>query len=323
MSVSDLRTRKISLERLNKRRKSLPVLPTIEALEKEKRKIKKGVHFPLGVLMQQAVTNGDLDEIKQLQKDFGHSALDEKEPSGLPPVMRAIFEGQLDSLQMLIDSGADLAARDPEDWNILHVAAAMDDYEAAQLIICSIKDIDSMVNAVNMAGEKPIDLAENVDMARLLLHANLTQFRRELEQGVNEMSTTETSIESEAAVIRLVQDYCLKHNECQTLNTYLKNNTPYSSLLHLAAIKNYARLTEFLCSMHLLSTEVRDKNGRTPLHVATYYNNIEVVLVLVEHKANANSLTYSFEKPSDLTDNELVLAILDSELDMFDPIAAL
>lgn len=325
MSVNDLKTRRLSLERLNKRRMSLPVVPTAESLAPVKeKKDKKGVHFPLGVLMQLAVTNGDLKEIKHLIKDFGADALNEREPSGLPPVMRAIFEGQLDSLRMLIDSGADLSVRDPEDWNVLHVAAAMDDYEAAELIICTFKDINSMVHSENMAGERPIDLAENIDMARLLLDANLTQFRRDLELQVPQI-TTGQSIENESAVIQLVQNYYRKHNECQSLNTFLKNNTPYSSLLHLAATKNYARLAELLCASGLVSTEIRDKNGWTPLHVATYYSSIEVVLVLFQHKANTNALTRSFEKPTDLSDHELILSILSlpSQYQIFSPIAVL
>ena len=311
MSSTDSKTKRISLERLNKRRMSLPVLLTFESLVPVKEnKTKKGVHFPLGVLMQQAVTNGDLKEIKQLVKDFGPEAMNEKEPSGLPPVMRAIFEGQLDSLQMLINAGADVSVRDLEDWNVLHVAAAMDDYKAAELIICSCKDIDTMLHSENMAGERPIDLAENIEMARLLLDANLTRFRRELENQVTKSSTTDSSIESEDSVIQLVQDYYRKHNECHSLNTFLKNNTPYCSLLHLAATKNYAKLTELVCASHLISTETRDKNGWTPLHVATYFNNIEVVLVLIGHKANTNALTNSFEKATDLSHHELILSVL-------------
>ena len=82
-----------------------------------------------------------------------------------------MFEGDSDALKMLIDAGADISLCDPEDWNVLHVAAAMDDYEAAELILCSYKDIDSLVNRENMLGERPIDLAESIEMARLLLHA--------------------------------------------------------------------------------------------------------------------------------------------------------
>ncbi len=155
--------------------------------------------------MQLAVTNGDQSEIKQLVEDFGHETLNVKEPSGLTPVMRAIFEGESDALKMLIDAGADISLCDPEDWNVLHVAAAMDDYEAAELILCSYKDIDSLVNRENMLGERPIDLAESLEMARLLLHANLTGVRRELECKEEEISISRPQIENDCAVIQLVR----------------------------------------------------------------------------------------------------------------------
>ncbi len=203
-TTSDTRTRRLSQERLNKRRISLQVQSTNDALHLAQR-TKKGVHFPLGVLMQLAVTNGDQSEIKQLVEDFGHETLNVKEPSGLTPVMRAIFEGESDALKMLIDAGADISLCDPEDWNVLHVAAAMDDYEAAELILCSYKDIDSLVNRENMLGERPIDLAESLEMARLLLHANLTGVRRELECKEEEISISRPQIENDCAVIQLVR----------------------------------------------------------------------------------------------------------------------
>ena len=261
--------------------------------------------------MQQAVTNGDLSEIRQLMNDFGVSTLDERDPSGLLPVMRAIFEGQINSLKLLIDAGADLTACDHEDWNVLHVAAAMDDYEAAELIISSCKQVASMVQSENMCQERPIDLAENVKMASLLLRVDLTQFRQELEIRTQVTSTSTSPLESEGAVLQLVQGHCQKHSDCHSLNTFLKSNTPYDTLLHLAATKNYSRLAEYICTNQLMSNETRDKNGWTPLHVAAYYSSVDVVLVLVDHNANKNSVTLnSSEKPSDLTEHELVLSIL-------------
>ncbi len=201
-TAMDTRIRRLSQERLNKRRVSLPLQSTSDTLHiVQQSTTKKGVHFPLGVLMQLAVTNGDQYEIKQLVKEFGTDALDTKEPSGLTPVMRAIFEGQLDALKMLIDSGADLSLSDSENWNVLHVASAMDDYEAAELITCSYKDIESLVQGENMAGERPIDLAESINLARLLLHANLTHFRQELELTKDVKTIADIQIDSECAAI--------------------------------------------------------------------------------------------------------------------------
>ena len=60
------------------RRKSitLPVLPTylvnMAQLDKKKKlRKRKGVQFPVGVLMQQAITEGDVCEIKQLMNSHG------------------------------------------------------------------------------------------------------------------------------------------------------------------------------------------------------------------------------------------------------------
>ena len=131
-------------------------------------KPKNGVKFPSSVLMQVAIMNGDEHEMHKLISNFGTGIIDEREPSGLPPVMRAIFEGQIRSLQVLIDAGADLTACDTEDWNVLHVAAAMDDYEAAELIISSCSNAPALLQAQNVCGEKPVDLAEEKEIKQLL-----------------------------------------------------------------------------------------------------------------------------------------------------------
>ncbi len=310
-SAINMRIRRLSQERLNKRRISVTLQSTSDFVQSTK-STKKGVHFPLGVLMQLAVTNGDLTEIKQLVKDCGVDALDMREPSGLTPVMRAIFEGELDALKTLIDSGADLSLSDSEEWNVLHVAAAMDDYEAAELIICSYKNIESLVHGVNIAGERPIDLAESIDVARLLLNANLTHLRQEVElaKDVKKTITSEAQIESECAVIQQVQT-CYRKN--QPLDFIIQDNTPYSSLLHLAAVKNYVRLAQFLFENPTkVQMDIKDKNGWTPLHTAAYYNSIEVVLILLSHNANTEAVSNSLEKPRDLTKHELILELLSS-----------
>ena len=83
----------------------------------------------------------------------------------------------------------------------------------------------------------------------------------------------------------------------------------YCSLLHLAATKNYAKFCIFITSDIDWNSR---QNDWTPLHVATYFKNIEVVLVLFGHKADTNALTNSFEKATDLSDHELILSVLNT-----------
>lgn len=322
-SSQDSRTRRISLERLNKRRKSLPALPSylVEMTKPDSKtkslksiKKRKGVQFPLGVLMQQAVTDGDVREIKQLISDFGSKAVEEREPSGLPPVMRAIFEGQTECLKLLVDAGADLTARDPENWSCLHVAAAMDDVEAAEFIVTSCeKGVVNLTQSRNIDGERPIDLAESVEMVRILIQGDLREFRLETE-SLGQESKSSVVMEDEMAVLGLVREHCHKDNDCTALNAVLKANTCYDTLLHLAATKNYVRLADYLCRYCLTPIETRNHKGWTPLHTACYFNNTDVAYLLVQYGANVNSLTHSYEKPSDLTEHELILDILEGDV---------
>ena len=78
-----------------------------------------------------------------------------------------MFEGQLAPLHLLVQAGADLAARDSENWTILHIATSMDDTDAAKLILNNCTTCLTQVR--NVDGEGPIDLAESTDMTSLLV----------------------------------------------------------------------------------------------------------------------------------------------------------
>ena len=294
----------------DKRRKSVTLpascsqyLRTISQLSDKKKR--KTVKFPSAVLMQQAIMDGDVQEMKQLIGDFGSQVASECEPSGLPPVMRCVFEGQLAPLRLLVEAGADLAAQDSESWTALHVAAAMDDVDAAKFIVNRCRH--NLTQVRNVDGERPIDLAESTEMATLLLEADLNTFSID---GVQEESH---SGESEAAVLALVHEHFQKNGNCQALNAVMKSNTCYGSLLHLAASKNYPRLASYLLTHRICDLEMRDRRGWTPLHTAAYYNSLDMAILLVQNGASVHSLANSYEKASDLTNHQLIHVLLQEE----------
>ena len=263
-----------------------------------KKKQRKSVKFPSPVLMQQAIMEGDIQEMKQLMNEYGSGVVNEKEPSGLTPAMRCVFETQTAALRVLIEAGADLAAQDGENWTVLHVAASMDDVEAANLVLNHCKQCLTQVRSVD--GERPIDIAESTDMARLLLEADLK-------------ATPPANDGGENAILTLVRDHSVKYGNCDALDSAMQSSTSYDSLLHLSAGKNYPRLTSYLLNNHLYKLDARDKKGWTALHTAAYYNSIDVVLLLVQSGASAHSLAYSYEKTSDLTTHKLIHSILQEE----------
>ena len=75
---------------------------------RKKKQQKKSVKFPPNILMQQAITDGDVQEIKQLIINYGKEVVNASEPTGLPSVMCCIFEGQMAPLELLVAAEADL-----------------------------------------------------------------------------------------------------------------------------------------------------------------------------------------------------------------------
>ena len=267
-----------------------------------KKKQRKAVKFPSNVLMQLAITDGDVQEMKQLMKERGGHVINDPEPSGLSPAMRCVFEAQLAPLRLLVEAGADLAAQDSENWTVLHVAASMDDLEAAKLIVKHSKTCLTQVR--NVDGERPIDLTESSDMARLLLDADLR---------ATTAADAGAAVEGEWAILSLVRDHCAKNGNCRALDSAMQSSTSHDSLLHMAASKNYPRLASYLLNHGLCTLEMRDRNGWTALHVAAYHNNIDMVLLLVQTGASIHSLANSYEKASDLTSHKLIYSILQEE----------
>ena len=300
-----------------KRRRSQPVIPSYLMIGslKEKRlgKERKEVTFPPSVLIKQVVTDGDVKELQDLLAKYGNKLVDVREPNGLPLILRAILEDHLDCLKVLLEAGANVLVQDAEDWNAFHIASAMDNLDATRMILDAGGQITGMTQSRNADGERAIDLAESLEMSRLLLHADLAEFRLDC-HTVGAEHTSYTDDDDEAEVLHLVKECYETHSTSMALNTVLKENTCYSSLLHLAATKNYTRLADYVCTNSVPSLELRDKNGWTPLHTATYYNNVEMALFLVERGANIHTITRSYQKPSDLTEHELILSIIEQRV---------
>ena len=275
---------------------SLSLCSLTQLSHDKKKVIRKKVKFPSAVLMQQAIMDGDLQEMKQLISEYGSRVAVDPEPSGLPPVMRCVFESQLAPLRLLVEAGADLAVQDSEHWTTLHVAAAMDDLEAAKYVLghCS----RCLTQVRNVDRQRPIDLAESTAMARLLLKADLEVKESEMAAKVGK---------EELAVLRLVHDHYKNNGEPEDFNS------SYGSLLHLAASKNYSKLALYLLSHKICDLESRDENGWTPLHTAAYYNSLDTALLLMEYGSSVTCLTSSLETPFDLTQDKLITVALIEE----------
>ena len=247
----------------------------LTSVEKKGKK-KRGVRFPPNVLLQQAIIEGDLKEMERLIDEFGSKIVNEREPCGLTPAMRCVFENQLGALAILADAGAEFAACDGENWTVLHVASTMDDVEAAKFILAHGQLC--LTQAKNVDGERAIDLAESSDMSRLLLDA---------ETAHRDMKPASTSGRDELAILKHVQDHFQRKGSTNELNRVMQTSTNHDTLLHLAAVRNYTKLAAYLLTHGLCQLEYRDRRGLTALDTAALHNNSQVVRLLVACGASA------------------------------------
>ena len=228
------------------------------------------VKFHSNVLMQWAITDGDVEEMKQLINAYGRKVVNEPEPTGLFPVMRCVFEGQLECLCLLLEYEADLTVQDSEKWTALHVAASMDDVDAAKVILDNCRTC--LTQVCNGDGERPIDLAESTEMASYLV---------DMDMKAKKANAAQEMMADETAILNIIHKHVSLESNYETLNTVLQNSTNYDSLLHLAATKNYPRLASYLLSNRLCQLGLRDRWGRTVLETAIYHKSMDMMLILL------------------------------------------
>ncbi|CAH1269565.1 PPP1R16B [Branchiostoma lanceolatum] len=73
--------------------------------------------------------------------------------------------------------------------------------------------------------------------------------------------------------------------------------------LHMASANGYERVAEFLLDHHV-SVDIRDKDGWQPIHAAAYWSQPELVDLLLSNGADLDAKTNWGETPSEVTEDE-------------------
>ena len=255
-------------------------------------KAKRSVTFPANVMLQQAIADGDQEDIKKIISKHGKSVLDLKDPTGMPLLLRAIFEDQIECFQLMVNKGVDLLAADKEGWNALHVAVSLEDMEAIELLL---QHKPELINSRTIDGLRPINVCESNEVCAYLLQAE-----------VNFLKTRSSCIadckkdELELLNISMKAD---KHDERNTRQIR-------QSALHLAAAKNYLGLAYYMLENKLVTVDYQDSEQWTALHLAALHSSMDVLVLLIQYGASSEKITDCYKTPIDLTDDELTLEFL-------------
>ena len=257
-------------------------------------KPKRSVTFPVNVMLQQAITDGEKEEIVKIINKHGKNVLDLQDPTGMPLLFRAIFEGQLECFQLMVNEGVDLLAANEEGWNALHVAVSLEDADAIELLL---QHKPELINSRTTDGLRPINVCESNEICAYLLQAEVKFLK------TRAWERAENSKKEELELLNIVMKATDKQGKTNTRQIR-------QSALHLAAAKNYLGLAYYMLENELVTVDYQDYEQWTALHLAALHSSMDVLVLLIQYGASSDRITNCYKTPVDLTDDELTLEFL-------------
>ena len=227
------------------------------------------VKFTNSTLFLSACANGDLSECERLLSD---NLVDVNATTcdGLTGLHEAAICGNAEMVEYLLEQReVNINCCDNEGWTPLHAAASLGQTKIVELLLEGGADV-TIINCENFLA---YDLARN-DQIRELIGEKLKEF--DIEQL---RSQEEQLIESD---IRR----WIKTGQCDERSHPVTNAT----VLHVIAAKGYVNLLRLILDNSKLkkqiNLEAKDNEGYTPLLAASFWNQSEIVELLIESGAN-------------------------------------
>ena len=232
------------------------------------------------------IKNQTNDELKSILPTLKRNDINKLSPLGMAPIHHACLEGELEMVACLLQHSADPSLQDIEGWTPLHIAAATSNYELTVLLLSEGADPCVCNNDHDTAS----DVTEQEEFLSLLDTAAIAAFTEEERE--------ETDSEEETALLAALRE-AHKHDNVSKWQESL-DISEEGSLLHLAAAYGYSRLVQYICEENVMSLNTRDTDGWTPLHVASYWQQTDIALLLVCHGADTNITTKLYSKYTEM-----------------------
>ena len=184
-------------------------------------------------------------------------------------------------VQLLLDHGADVHARDSCDGTPLHSASAWDYARIGGSVVRLLLEHGAKINAQRSSGCSPLHLAVqsgNERMVQLLLECGADVNARD-NNARTPLHFVSDSLWASSDVVPLLLEHGAEINA---------RDSSGWSLLHLAAKESKKPVVRVLLD-HAADINALENNGWTPLDLARRYNKNKMVRLLLQHGATENA----------------------------------
>jgi len=240
--------------------------------------------------------------------------VDERTANALTPLHLAAEIDAVETVQMLLDHGADPSLKDVNGRSALHCAA--NSPECLELLLeCKSVVVDDPIND----GRTVIQLAERAGCVR-----SLNVLKRFL------ATKTGTKEQTQSLFVKASQERLMPKSKPKLKLTANKRFLVHQSLheavikykkkrvqelvdrganvnatfgeerqtpLHLAAIQNYVTIVEILLAVENIDVDARDLSAETPLHMAARKGSTRIGRILVKNRASLEAENFRGQRP--------------------------
>lgn len=242
-----------------------------------------------------AAANGKNDVINILL-DVDASNINDVDNRGNTPLHWASMKDRADTVSLLIENGADIEAKDIDNWTALHYAAAFASLQTVEALV----DNGADKNSLTKDGNVPVNYAKDETIKTYLSGGKIG---REDTEEVVEEETKETAADENTETSETITEDELNNELDTTQNGSIVDPTVVDldpkQLELLIAVKN----NDIIAVNALLKENVNpnfvDEEGYSPLHRAVLNNNLDVVNVLLSYKDIDTEIKLPYEASVD------------------------
>uniref|UniRef100_A0A8C7Z6R7 Poly [ADP-ribose] polymerase n=1 Tax=Oryzias sinensis TaxID=183150 RepID=A0A8C7Z6R7_9TELE len=231
----------------------------------------------------EACRNGDVSRVKRLVDTVNVNAKDMAGRKSTPLHFAAGF-GRKDVVEHLLQTGANVHARDDGGLIPLHNACSFGHAEVVSLLLCQGADPNARDNW-NYTPLHESAIKGKIDVCIVLLQHGADPNIRNTD-GKSALDLADSSAkavltgQSLKFFVNIVYCFAVRSSTSQKM---------LSTPLHLAAGYNRVRIVQLLLQ-HGADVHAKDKGGLVPLHNACSYGHYEVTELLLKHGACVNAM---------------------------------